>query len=87
MKEYTKHQQKIIKNYYEHFDNVQLQKLQEQLTELYLSEGKAREKRWKSIVAALEKLKVPATRVEHIRQSDNPSLLAKLIEELLASAK
>jgi hypothetical protein len=53
---------------------------------LYLSEGKAREKRWKTITAALEKLKIPASRIEHIRKSDNPQLLAKLIEELLAKS-
>ncbi len=84
MAEYSKHQRNIIKNYYENYDQIQLQKLQEQLTELYLAEGKAREKRWKTIVAALEKLKIPASRIEHVRKSDNPQLLAKLIEELLA---
>ena len=86
MAEYSKHQQNIIKRYYENYDQIQLQKLQEQLTELYLSEGKAREKRWKSITAALEKLKIPASRIEHVRKSDNPQLLAKLIEELLAKS-
>ncbi len=60
MPEYSKHQRNIIKNYYEHFDTIQLQKLQEQLTELYLAEGKAREKRWKQIIKSLENLKVPA---------------------------
>lgn len=84
MPEYTKHQRNIIKNYYENHDQIQLQKLQEQLTELYLAEGKAREKRWKTITAALEKLKIPASRIEHVRKSDNPQLLGKLIEELLA---
>ena len=84
---YTKHQTKIIKNYYDNFENIQLQKLQEQVTELYLSEGKAREKRWKTIVTALEKLKVPASRIEHIHKADSPPLLAKLLEELLAKGK
>jgi hypothetical protein len=84
MAEYSKHQQNIIKRYYENFDQIQLQKLQEQLTELYLAEGKAREKRWKAITATLEKLKIPASRIEHVRKSDNPQLVGKLIEELLA---
>jgi hypothetical protein len=82
--EFSKHQRNIIKNYYDNFDQIQLQKLQEQLTELYLAEGKARDKRWKSITAALEKLKVPASRIDHLRKSDNPQLVGKLIEELLA---
>jgi hypothetical protein len=87
MPEYSKHQRNIIKNYYENYDNIQLQKLQEQLTELYLAEGKARAKRWKNITAALENLKVPASRIEHLRKSDNPQLVGKLIEELLAKLK
>jgi hypothetical protein len=87
MREYSKHQHNIIKNYYENYDTIQLQKLQEQLTELYLSEGKAREKRWKQIIKSLENLKVPASRIDHVRKSDNPQLLGKLIEELLAKAK
>ena len=33
---------------------------------------------------ALEKLKVPAARIEHLVKQDNPSLVAKLVEELLA---
>jgi hypothetical protein len=86
-RDYSKHQRNIIKNYYENYDQIQLQKLQEQLTELYLAEGKAREKRWKNIIAALENLKVPASRIEHVRKSDDPQLLAKLIEELLAKQK
>jgi hypothetical protein len=84
MAEYSKHQQNIIKRYYENYDQIQLQKLQEQLTELYLAEGKAREKRWKTIAATLEKLKIPSSRIEHLRKSDNPQLVGKLIEELLA---
>jgi hypothetical protein len=84
MREFSKHQRNIIKNYYDNYDQIQVQKLQEQLTELYLSEGKAREKRWKAIVKVLENLKVPASRIEHVRKSDNPQLLGKLIEELLA---
>jgi DNA-binding ferritin-like protein (Dps family) len=83
-REYSKHQRNIIKNYYDNYEQIQLQKLQENLTELYLAEGKAREKRWKNIVAALENLKVPASRIEHVRGADNAQLLAKLIEELLA---
>jgi hypothetical protein len=87
MPEFSKYQQNIIKNYYDNFATLQLQKLGEHVTELYLAEGKAREKRWKQIIAVLEKLKVPTSRIEHLRQTDNPALLAKLLEELLAQAK
>jgi hypothetical protein len=84
MAERTKYQQKIIRNYYENFDTLQLQKLGEQVTELYLAEGAARTRRWKQIKDTLTRLKVPAARIEHIVSQDNPALLAKLLEELLA---
>jgi hypothetical protein len=82
--ERSKYQQKIIKNYYDNREAISLQRLSELVTELYLAEGKARQKQWKNIVSALEKLKVPASRIEHLVAQDNPSLVAKLVEELLA---
>ena len=83
-KKYSKHQQKIIRNYYENRESISLQRLAELVTELYLAEGKARERQWKYIVGVLEKLHVPAERIEHLRKQDNPALLAKLVEELMA---
>ena len=83
-KHYSKHQQKIIRNYYENRESISLQRLSELVTELYLSEGKGREKQWKFIVSALQKLAIPADRIEHLRKQDNPALLAKLVEELIA---
>lgn len=84
MTQRSKYQENIIKNYYKNQDGILLQRLGEQVTDLYLAEGKARTSQWKKIRATLEKLKVPAARIEHVVQADNPSLLAKLLEELLA---
>lgn len=84
MAERTKYQEKIIRNYYQNHDAILLQRLGEQVTELYLAEGKARTKQWEKVKTSLEKLKVPASRVKHVVESDNPSLVAKLLEELLA---
>jgi hypothetical protein len=84
MAEYTKYQQNIIKNYYDNQETINLQKLGENVTELYLAEGKKRAGIWKRIVTALEKLKVPASRIDHLVEQDNPALVAKLLEELLA---
>lgn len=84
MKNYSKFQQNIIKNYYENKDAISLQRLSELVTELYLSEGKGREKQWKYIVAVLEKIGLPADRIEHLRKKDDPKLLANLVEELMA---
>jgi hypothetical protein len=54
------------------------------VTELYLAEGKGREKQWKYIVGVLEKLGLPKDRIEHLRKKDDPRLLAQLVEELMA---
>jgi hypothetical protein len=85
--EHSKYQQKIIKNYYQNQDAILLQRLGEQITELFLAEGKARAKRWKDVAKVLEKLKVPATRIENVLKKDDPALVAKLLEELLAKQK
>ena len=86
-KKFSKHQQKIIKNYYENREAISLQRLSELVTELYLSEGKGRERQWKFIVTALQKLGLPETQIEHLRKKDDPRLLAKLVEELMAKQK
>jgi hypothetical protein len=82
-KKYTRHQQRIIKNYYENRAAISLQRLSELVSELYLAEGKGRERQWKYIVGALEKLGLPPARIEHLRKQDDPRLLAKLVEELM----
>lgn len=82
-KEYSKYQQNIIKRYYDNREAVSLQRLSELVTELYLAEGKSREKQWKYIIAALEKLEIPQSRIDHLRKADDPKLLAQLVEELM----
>ena len=84
MAERSKYQENIIKNYYKNAGVIGLQRLSELVTDLYLAEGKSRASVWKKITAVLEKLKIPATRIEHLAKADNPALLAKLVEELLA---
>lgn len=86
-KKYTKHQQRIIRGYYENREAISLQRLGELVTELYLAQGKARERQWKYVVGTLQQLGVPEDRIEHLRNQDNPALLAKLVEELMAKQK
>jgi hypothetical protein len=81
--DYSKHQQGIIKRYYDNFDKIQIQKLSEMVTELFLAEGKKREKLWKSAATIMEKLSVPRERVDHILAKNDPTLVAKLVKELL----
>jgi hypothetical protein len=80
--DYTKHQQGIIKRYYDNLDKIQVQKLGELVSELYLSEGKKRQKLWQSAVAAMQKLEIPQTRIDHLVNSNDPALLAQLVKEL-----
>jgi hypothetical protein len=83
MAERSPYQQRVVKDYYRNRDAIMLQRLGEMVTDLYLAEGKARARLWKRIAGALEKLQVPAARVEHIVQSDNPALLADLLKTLI----
>lgn len=80
------YQERIIRNYYQNQDAIMLQKVGELISDLYLAEGKARAKLWTRIVQALEKLKVPQERIDKLVSSDNPGLLAKLLEELMAKS-
>jgi len=82
--ELTKYQQKVVQNYYANLDTALLQRLGEQVTDLYLAEGKKREKLWSSVTTSLTKLGVPATRIAKIRESDDARQLAKVLQELLA---
>ena len=77
------YQQRVIKDYYKNRDALMLQRLGEMVTDLYLAQGKARARLWKRIVAALEKLEVPASRIQHLIDSDNPTLVADLLKTLL----
>jgi heme oxygenase len=83
-RQFSKHQRQVIKNYYENREAISLQRLSELVTELYLAEGKARAKHWKGIISALEKLEIPQSRIDKLVAADNPALLAKLVEELMA---
>jgi hypothetical protein len=84
MAERSPYQERIIKNYYKNRDALSLQRLSELVTELYLAEGKKRETVWKQVRAALTKLELKPERIDHLQQQDNPELVAKVVEELMA---
>ena len=81
MPDFTPYQEKIIKRYYDNRDDIMRQKLAELATDLYLAEGKKRIQLWKRAAVALANLGVSQERIDHIVASNNPSFLAKLIEE------
>jgi hypothetical protein len=84
MAELTKYQQSVVRNYYANLDTALLQRVGEQVTDLFLAEGKKREKLWTSITGSLAKLGVPKSRIDTVRQSDDARKLAALLQELLA---
>jgi hypothetical protein len=83
MAEYTKFQQKAIKNFYDNREDIALQRVQELVTELYLSEGKKRAKHWDSVALHLGKLGVKPDVIEHLRKQDKPELVATLVKKLI----
>jgi hypothetical protein len=83
-RDYTPYQQKIIKRYYNNLDTIAGQRLADLVGELYLAQGKKKEKVWKDAAAAMEKLGVPAARVAHLVAKRDPALVAELVKELQA---
>lgn len=81
-RDYTAHQQKIIKRYYDNLDTIALQRLADLVGELYLASGKKKEKAWESAAKTMEKLEVSAARIEHLVKSQKPELVAELVKEL-----
>lgn len=81
-REYTRHQQKIIQRYYDNQDVLQHERLAELVGELYLAEGKKRQRLWESAAVAMKKLNVPQSRIDHLLEKKEPALLAELVKEL-----
>lgn len=83
MKQRTRYQEQIIKNYYKNQDSIQLSRLGDLVGKLYLDTGKALERSWKGAAEAMLKLEVPQSRIDHLLEKRDPALVAKLVEELL----
>ncbi|MFO0947240.1 MAG: hypothetical protein U1D30_15065 [Planctomycetota bacterium] len=84
MADYTPYQKKIIKRYYENSDAIGYQRLAELTSEIYLAEGKKLDRLWTQVGKALEMMKVPASRSEHVLAKRDPKILAELVKELTA---
>lgn len=82
MQDYSAHQQKIIKRYYQNIDAISLQRLAEIVSDLYLAEGKKRDKLWQAAAVAMQKLEVPQSRIDQLMKSANLEGLAKVVKEL-----
>lgn len=83
-KNHSKHQQKIISNYYDNLDTIMLTKLQELVTDLYLADSQAKTDRlWERAQKAMEKLKIKPAIIEHIMKTRSATVLAKNLEKWL----
>jgi hypothetical protein len=82
LEDYTPHQQKIIKRYYDNQNAIQRQRLAELVSELFLAEGKKKERLWSSAATAMKKLGVPQSRIAHVLKQANPTLVAEVVKEL-----
>jgi len=78
---YTPHQQQIIRRYYEHQPQLLRQRLAELVGNVFLAQGKKRQRLWKDAGEILGKLGLPPARIEHILKQADPALLAEVVKE------
>ena len=81
-RDYSPHQQKLIKRYYENKDQIDEQRLSELVTNLYLASPKKQPKMWESAEELMHRMKLPASRIAHVMQGKDVTVLAKIVEEL-----
>jgi hypothetical protein len=82
MQDHTPNQKKIIQRYYDNQPALMLQRLGNLVTDLYLAEGKKRDRLWTSAAEAMQKLGVPQQRIDHVLHKRDPALLAIVVKEL-----
>jgi hypothetical protein len=82
--EYSDHQRKIISRYYDNREQIDNQRLCELVADLYLAQGKKRAKLWQTAQELMLRLKVPQSRVDHVVSSDDPTVLAEVVNDLQA---
>ena len=82
----TSYQERAIKNYYNNREAVALQRVQELVTELYLTEGKKRDKHWQNLATHLEKLGIKREQIDHLVAQNNPELVANLVQKLVGKS-
>jgi len=82
-REYTPHQRRIIKNYYDNLDDISNQKLGELIAEIYLAETeKKKAALWKRVEAVLKRLKVHHKTIEFVVRNRDIETLSEIASEL-----
>ena len=86
MADHTPYQRKIIKRYYQNLDAITFQRLSELATDLYLAEGKKRDRLWIRVEESLRKMEFPEARIALLLQKRDPALLVGILKELETGA-
>jgi hypothetical protein len=84
--DYSPYQRKIIDRYYRNLDAIKFQRLSELATDLYLAEGKKRDRLWNQVVESLRKLEFPESRIARLLERRDPALLVGILKELESGA-
>ncbi|WP_299460706.1 hypothetical protein, partial [uncultured Gimesia sp.] len=84
--EYSNYQKDVIKRYYDNRESIDQQKLSELCTNLFLTEGKKKEKLWEKAREIMERLNVPPSRINHVLKSADPAVLAEVVQDLESGA-
>ena len=88
MPEHSPYQKKIIERYYDHRDQIMLNRLGEIVSEIYLAETDRRlNQLWKRAEKAMQALKVSPSLIERLMARREPELLAENLRDWLAIAK
>jgi intergrase/recombinase len=83
-REYSDYQKKVISKYYNHLDVLMLNKLQELVSELYLADSEAKQKRlWERVHKAMLNLQIPQPLIEHIIGRKDVEILARNLQDWL----
>jgi hypothetical protein len=84
MAERTPYQKKLIERYYDRREQIVLDRLSQLVSELYLADTeRKRERLWKRVAAALERLKVGEALAAHILAKRSPEVLAANLRDWL----
>lgn len=81
----SRHQSSIVKRYYQNLDTIVASRLQEAVTDLYLTDSdKKRAGLWKKVKTQLSKTPADPELVQQIVESNDVERLAKLVNDLIA---
>ena len=84
-REYTPHQRRIIRDYYDTSKQRSVAKVQEIVTELCLATtDRKRDRLWERARKALEALGMKPSMIDHICSKRSPEILAGHVKDLLS---